>query len=139
MRPAHILALLLALVAGGIAPAPARADLMATCAPDIQKNCSAIDRGRGRITACLAAYSGKISAACRTEVQSAVNGPLTPRDVRAMLGGGFSAPLPAACTSAAASFCPGVPGGDGRVFACLYANSNRVDKACNTAARAAVK
>lgn len=131
--------LLPVLALAAVLGAPVHADLMSTCAADIGRFCSNIDRGQGRISACLAAYNDRISAACRTEVAGVSRGPLVPRDVRTVMNGNFTAPLPAACTDSANRFCSGVPQGDGRVFACLYANSNRVPQACNTAARATIR
>jgi hypothetical protein len=135
----RLLLAVLALAAGLGAADAARADLMATCAADIQRFCPSIDRGQGRISACLAAFSASVSTACRTEVARVSRGPLVPRDVRTVMKGGFSAAVPAACTDSVARFCQGVPPGDGRVFACLYANSNRVPKACTEAARATIR
>ena len=51
---------------------------------------------------------------------------------------GFSAPLPQACVESAARFCPGLPSDGGRVLACLYARSDRVDALCVSAVRSAV-
>ena len=64
---------------------------------------------------------------------------LTPGHVRPVFDPAFRAPLPQACAAPAAQFCPGMPPGEGRVFACLYAYSNRVGKACADAAEAALK
>jgi hypothetical protein len=130
---------LLALAAGLSAAEPVRADLMTTCASEIGQYCAGISRGRGRISACLAAYTDRISSACRAEVAGVARGPLVPGSVKAVLNPGFRAPLPAACTADAGRYCSGVPQGDGRAFACLYANSNRVSAACTSAAEATVK
>jgi hypothetical protein len=40
---------------------------------------------------------------------------------------------------AAARLCPGVPLGDGRAFACLYARNDRAGQACSSAAQATLK
>jgi hypothetical protein len=117
----------------------ARADLMTACAPEIGRYCSAVSQGRGRISACLASYMGQLSAACRPEVQAVGQSRLTPGYVRPVFNPAFRAPLPAACTAPAARFCPGMTPGEGRVFACLYAYSDRVGKACADAAQAALK
>lgn len=131
---------LLALVAGlAIHAPPARADLMSTCAPEVQKFCSDVSRGRGRISACLASEMPKLSAACQGEVQGVMASPLTPGYVRRALDPAFTAPLPAACVAPAKQLCPGFPAGSARVFACLYARSDRAGKACNDAATATLK
>ena len=56
MRTVHRLLLLLVAVLAVLSlPAvPARADLMTTCAAEVQRFCSDVSRGRGRISACLA-------------------------------------------------------------------------------------
>lgn len=131
-----ILPVLLAL---GLPAAPARADMMTACAADIQKYCQDVGRGRGRISACLAAEIGRLGAACRPEVEAVMRGPLTPRHVRAALDPAFRVALPQACAAPAKSLCPGIPAGDGRVLACLYARSDRAGKACTAAAQAAMK
>ncbi|MFO1209140.1 MAG: cysteine rich repeat-containing protein [Amaricoccus sp.] len=118
---------------------PARADLMSTCAPEIQKFCSDVSRGRGRISACLASEMPRLSAACQGEVQGVMGSPLTPGYVRRALDPAFTAPLPAACAAPAKQLCPGFPAGSARVFACLYARSDRAGKACNDAATATLK
>ena len=123
----------------GLPAAPARADMMTACAADIQQFCQEVGRGRGRISACLAAEIGRLGAACRGEVQAVMAGPLTPRYVRAALNPGFKVALPQVCAAPAKSLCPGIPAGDGRVLACLYARSDRAGKACTTAAEAAMK
>jgi hypothetical protein len=118
---------------------PARADLMSACASEIGQNCSAVSQGRGRVSACLAAHMGSLSAACRTEVQAVGQSRLTPGWVRPIFDPSFRAPLPQACTQAAGQFCPGMAPGEGRVFACLYAFSDRVPKTCSDAAQAALR
>jgi hypothetical protein len=129
----------LALLAAAGPALPARADLMAACAPDIARYCTDIDKGRGRISACLASEMGRLGSACRPEVQAVMQGPLTPRYVRRALDPSFQAPLPEVCVVPAASVCPGVPLGDGRVFACLYARAERAGKVCSDAAQSTLR
>ncbi len=131
---------LLAVLAGMVLPAlPARADLMSTCAPEIQKYCSDVSRGRGRISACLASMMPSLSKACQGQVQGVMGSPLTPGYVRRALDPSFSAPLPAVCVAPAAQLCPNIPASNARVYACLYARSDRAGKACNDAATATLK
>ena len=119
----------LALAAALVVPAPAaRADMMSACASEIGKYCSAVSKGRGRISACLAAHMGQLGAACQPEVQAVMQGRLTPAYVRRALDPAFRAPLPQSCTASAAQFCPGMATDRGPVFACLYAFSDRVPK-----------
>ncbi len=139
MLVSRLSGLVLMVAALGLPAAPARADMMTTCAPDIQQYCQGVSRGRGRISACLAAEMGRIGAACRAEVEAVMRGPLTPRYVRAALNPGFKVALPQVCAAPAKALCPGIPTGDGRVLACLYARSDRAGPACTAAAEAAMK
>jgi hypothetical protein len=59
--------------------------------------------------------------------------------VRKIFDPAFRADLPAACEPAAASLCPGVAPGDGRVFACLYAHTDRVGDACSAEVQATIQ
>jgi hypothetical protein len=134
-----------ALIAAAVAAAalsgpagPARADMMSACAPAIGQFCADVRRGRGRLAACLASQRPALAQDCRAEVLAAGRSPLVPRTARAVLAPGFSAALPPACAEAAARFCPGLPSRDGRVLACLYARSDRVDAPCVSAARSAI-
>ena len=117
----------------------ARADLMTACASEIGRYCADVSQGRGRISACLMSQMGRLGSACRPEVQAVAQSRQTPSYVRKALNSGFRAPLPEACAAPAAQFCPGMGPGEGRVFACLYARSDRVPKACSDAAQATLK
>ena len=129
----------LALALGLAPPVPARADMMTVCAPEIARFCADVARGRGRIAACLAGRSNAISAGCLGEVRAASNGRLVPGEVRRIFDPSLRARLPQSCTAAAASLCPGVPLGDGRIFACLYGRSDRVSQTCNNESQAALR
>jgi hypothetical protein len=135
------LILLPVLVALGVlaGPAtPARADLLTACSPEVRTYCADVRQGRGRITACLASHRDQLGSGCLPEVQATARRRTMPSQARRVLGPGFRADLPPACTVAAARYCPGVPAGDGRVFACLYARADRVDPKCTSAAKAVV-
>ena len=134
--PSHSL---LAVLAGGILPlAPARAD-RCTCAPEIERFCTDVSRGRGRVSACLASEMNRLGAACRAEVPGVMASPLTPGYVRRALDPSFKAPLPAACVAPAKALCPAIPASDARGFACLYARSDRAGRDCSNAATATLK
>ena len=117
----------------------ARADLMTACASEVSRYCADVSNGRGRISACLLSQMGRLSPACRPEVQAVGQSRLIPGYVRKALNPAFRAPLPQACAAPAAQFCPGMKPGEGRVFTCLYARSDRVPKACSNAAQATLK
>lgn len=131
------LTLAIGLAAGGL-PAPARADMMSTCAPEIGQFCSGVSQGRGRVMSCLIGYSSQLGSACNTQVQAAAQqssrNPLVPSGARQMLGSGNAPALPAACSAEAASLCPGAS----MPVACIYANDNRVSQACSAAMRTAL-
>ena len=140
MTGTRLLPVLAVLAAGLAAPAlPARADMMSACAAEVQRFCSDVSRGRGRVSACLASEMARLSGSCRAEVQSVMASPLTPGYVRRALQPGFSAPLPAVCATPARTLCPNIPATDARVFACLYARSDRAGRDCNNAATATLK
>ena len=115
----------------------ARADIMTTCTSEISKYCADVNEGEGRIVACLVGQMGGLSTACLADVQQ--QGPMAPGTVRMVFNPAFRASLPEACGAPAAQFCPGMRPGEGRVFACLYARSDRVPKACSDAAQAALE
>ena len=117
----------------------ARADLMTACAAESSRYCADVSKGRGRISACLVSQMGRLSPACLLEVRAVGQSRLTPGYVRKLFNPAFRAPLPRACAGPAAQFCPGMAPGEGRVFACLYARSDRIPKACSEAAQATLE
>ncbi|MBA3324351.1 MAG: hypothetical protein H0T41_03450 [Rhodobacteraceae bacterium] len=117
----------------------ARADMMTACSSEVARYCANVSEGRGRVSACLASYMGQLGAACRPEVQAVGKSRLTPSYVRKVFNPAFRLALPQVCTGPAAQYCPGMTPGEGRVFACLYAYSDRVGKTCSDAAQVALK
>lgn len=130
-------------IAVGLGAAPARADMMAACSPEIAKYCTGVSEGRGRIAACLVSNDDKLGTACKPEVQSMAQQSsrnlLVPSWVSDMLVSRAPAALPASCTADAARNCAGVQPGDSRVFACLYARNSQVSKACSSDAEQEMK
>ena len=126
-----------------LAPTPASADLMQTCAPEIQAVCSDVREGRGRITSCLAANSDKASAACVAEVDAQLNKGIVrnrvPRGNTPLQGTSAGATLTAACGPELASLCSGVTPEAEAMIACLYARSDRVSKTCEDTSNAVLK
>ncbi len=110
------------------------ADIMKTCTVEIDKYCGDVRNGKGRIAACLFAYSGKLSGACASDVRALSNSKslarLLPSGVTELKGSPYEADLRAACTSDAAKLCPGVSTSDERVLACLYARDNKLSGSC---------
>ena len=115
----------------------ASADIIKTCASEISQYCADVSEGEGRIVACLVSQMAKLSPGCLTDVQA--QGPMSPTSVRMIFNPSFRASLPDACAASAAQFCPDMRPGEGRVFACLYARSDRVPEACSAATQAALE
>jgi hypothetical protein len=111
---------------------------MEACAEEVRTYCADIDRGRGRVSACLASHREKLSSACVPEVSAVVQGRLVPGHVRKIFHPDFRAELPPTCESAAAQLCPNVEQGDGRIFACFFARTQQVGPACQADAQAVV-
>jgi hypothetical protein len=124
------------LASGGTA---AKAELLSACAPEVGRYCSDVSQGRGRVMACLAGQIDKLGPACLPELRSATGSLLVPGRVRKIFDPGFRAEVPASCAPAVARYCQGVAPGDGRVFACLYARTDRVGDVCSAEAEAAVE
>ena len=131
-------ALPLALVIGLAALATdARANIMTTCTSEISRYCADVSEGKGRIVACLVGQMGQLSPVCLADVQE--QGSNAPGAMRVVFNPAFRASLPEVCAAPAAEFCPQMTPGEGRVFACLYARSDRVPRACSDAAQVTLK
>jgi len=51
---------------------PAAMQMMKPCKPDYQKFCSTVERGGGRILACLQSHKSELSAACNAAMTKAM-------------------------------------------------------------------
>lgn len=134
-RKAGALILAFAVVVNAFA-ASAHAEVMTTCTSEIGRYCADVNKGEGRVVACLVSQMGRLGPACQADVQEL--GPMAPGAVRIVFNPGFRLSLPEACAQPAAKLCPRMKAGEGRVFACLYARSDRIPKACSDAAQAAL-
>jgi len=123
----------------GFSPPAVAAGLMSACEAEIAANCGDVSSGRGRISACLYAHGGKLSGACKTEVETITNSRAIKRNVPAgilsLQGSEYEAGLREACTSDANRLCSGVTTGKGRILSCLYSRSNKVSKSCAAEAK----
>ncbi len=132
-RPARDL-LVFSLIA--LMPTVASADIMKTCTAEIGKYCSDVRNGKGRIAACLYAYSGQLSGDCASDVKALGSSRtlkrMVPAGVTELKGSPYEAELRSACASDAAKLCPGVSTNDERVLACLYARDNRLSGTCKS-------
>lgn len=99
--------------------------LAAGCGADINKFCSKVNLGGGRIGACLNQNAAKVSARCRT----------TWTEVRASLDrrAGARGAVVQACDADRRRFCPDVVAGDANLIDCLALARRRVSASCNQA------
>ncbi|KAJ1624946.1 hypothetical protein T492DRAFT_844362 [Pavlovales sp. CCMP2436] len=84
---------------------------MRACASDLNRTCSNVRHGDGRVRGCLFRHRAQLSAPCferllASEAARATDIRLQPR-------------LMQACLADSATFCPGLPLSDGRLTACL--------------------
>jgi hypothetical protein len=96
------------------------------CRSDIQKYCSDVRPGNGRIEACLNSREDKLSYDCRTTKESAEES-ISQRGQKAELA------FRSACGSDVQKFCTNVPYGNGRVLDCLSKNEDEVSYTCRQA------
>ncbi len=133
-----MLGLVLTIEMGAASPVYA-AGLMDACSADIASLCKDINKGRGRISACLYAHSNKVSAACKPELSKVTSGStferMIPAGIRNLNNTPYEAGLRKICAADIKAFCPDVAAGEDRLLGCLYAWSNRVSKACRTEAK----
>jgi Golgi apparatus protein 1 len=96
--------------------------LETACSDDIKKYCSTVTPGEGRMLYCMQAHEDKISATCGYEMNEvAVQVQTTADSLREAV---------AACRDDIGKFCGKTLPGQGRIAACLAANSASVSKSC---------
>ena len=118
---------------------------LAACRADAAAFCQGIEAGRGRRLACLTENKARLSPACAAVVEARNVGlpapagaaaPATPaadappkgKGEKGARGGGL-----AACRTDVATFCQNEAKGGGRRIACLRANQDKLDPACQAA------
>jgi hypothetical protein len=101
--------------------------LIGACGKDVEKYCSKVRLGSGRIEACINDNSSKISSECTATLAQVVAG----IEARAQAEGA----APQICASDAKRLCHNFREGDGRVLGCLIRRDNvhLVTKKCNAA------
>lgn len=147
MKPVPGLWLLLvgaALLSAIAAPGPGHAkDMMSTCAGEIDRHCSGVSKGDGRITACLISTGDKLGAACSAAVQTTATkssrSMLVPPGVRKMLNAGQAVPVPVTCSGDVSRVCQGIGPGENLQLACLYSRSDKISKTCAADMRKALR
>jgi hypothetical protein len=121
------------LVLGGILlvvnPVMAQQGLLETvvngCKAELEKYCSNVTPGEGRLLACLYAYEDKLSGRCEYALYDAAS-----RLERAVAALSYAVNE---CSSDLKQYCAGVAAGEGRLLECLQKNDNKVSKRCKQA------
>jgi len=121
------------LVLGGILivvnPVMAQEGLIETvangCKDELQKYCSNVTPGEGRVLACLYAYEDKLSGRCEYALYDAAS-----RLERAVAALSYAVNE---CSADLKQYCSGVAAGEGRLLECLQKNDNKVSQRCKQA------
>lgn len=103
---------------------PAKA-LARKCNVELETFCKNVTPGKGRILACLYAYSDKLSAQCAEVVRDTYD------DLR--LISAASSHVNSECGEDLDKFCKDVAPGEGRILNCLEKNENHLSQRCRTA------
>jgi hypothetical protein len=99
----------LALVVAG--PVTVLAQGPGACAEDVQKFCKDVQRGQGRVRACLKQHENELSDACKRQISAA----------RTRSG---------ACAADIQKFCRDIEPGRGAIRACLSAHLEELTPEC---------
>jgi hypothetical protein len=101
------------------AGAPGGGPIPQNCLVEIKQLCQGVQPGGGRMRKCIQDNEGKLSAACRQQVQE--------RRERAK---GRMQEVKAACEGDVKRFCPNLEAGGGRIRGCLKEHSQELSAAC---------
>jgi len=100
----------------GLATAPAKAaQEQGPCANDLQKFCSNVQPGGGRIAKCLKEHENDLSPACKQQIA----------EVKKQVH-----EFQEACEDDAMKLCAGVKPGGGRIFRCLKEHESELSPEC---------
>ncbi|MGZ3597889.1 MAG: cysteine rich repeat-containing protein [Syntrophales bacterium] len=121
------------LVLGGILlvvnPVMAQEGLIETvangCKAELEKYCSNVTPGEGRVLACLYAYEDKLSGRCEYALYDAAS-----RLERAVAALSYAVNE---CSADLKQYCGSVAAGEGRLLECLQKNDDKVSKRCKQA------
>ena len=91
-----------------------------TCRRDIDRLCSEVPPGRGRVVACLIRQEDDLSTSCRPEVERIQKAAETISTIRA------------ACGADATRLCADVPPEEGPLVECLQANRSNLSETCRS-------
>ena len=95
------------------------------CKVELEKYCSNVTPGEGRVLACLYAYSDKLSGRCEYALYDAAV-----RLERAVAALSYAVNE---CSSDLKKFCGNVEAGEGRLLDCLQKNDAQVSQRCKQA------
>ena len=95
------------------------------CKDELQKYCSNVTPGEGRLLACLYAYQDKLSGRCEYALYDAAT-----RLERAVAALSYAENE---CASDLKQYCSGVAAGQGRLMQCIEQNDAKVSNRCKQA------
>ena len=129
MRRSGAVLLILGAIVLLVSPVMAQQSLVQTvadgCKEEIQKYCSNVTPGEGRVLACLMAYQDKLSGRCEYALYDAAA--QLERAVNAL------AYVVNECSSDLKQFCSSVAAGEGRLQQCIQKNEAQVSARCKQA------
>jgi hypothetical protein len=99
--------------------------VMNACAADMEKYCSQVTPGEGRLLHCAAAHEDKLSGQCSYALYQAASAleQLTAAIVY----------VASECKTDIESLCSSVQAGEGRILSCLMENEAKASEGCRTA------
>jgi phytoene/squalene synthetase len=95
------------------------------CKEELEKYCSNVTPGEGRVLACLYAYGDKLSGRCEYALYDAAS-----QLERAVAAISY---VVNECSSDLKQYCTGVAAGEGRLLQCLQKNDEKVSTRCKQA------
>ena len=100
-------------------------EVAANCKPELETFCKDVTPGKGRMLACLYAYSDQASHQCRETVRDAYE--------ELKLLSAVSSHLKNECGDDLENFCSDVSPGQGRLMRCLQKNDENLSRRCKSA------
>jgi len=95
------------------------------CKAEMEKYCSNVTPGEGRMLACLYAHEDKLSGRCEYALYDAAS-----RLERAVAALSYAVNE---CSADLKQYCSGVASGEGRLLECLQKNEDKVSQRCKQA------
>lgn len=100
----------------------------AACDADLQRFCSDVQPGGGRVMQCLRQHGGELSPSCKDAIASMGRGAGPGGGGRSMGGAPHRD-----CEANIAKFCKDVPVGQGRIGQCLLGHADQLSPKCKAA------